>query len=88
MAHVWGYDADESDDVVRVFVSRLRRKIESDPANPEIIVNVPGVGPDKHASWTRKMRQPVEVITTSTEVRTALRCDGRRRTRVTARQPR
>ena len=42
-------------------------------------VNVPGVGPDKHASWTRKMRRPLQVITTSEDVRTALRCEGRRR---------
>ncbi|HEY9229882.1 MAG TPA: 4-alpha-glucanotransferase, partial [Gemmatimonadaceae bacterium] len=30
-------------------------------------VNVPGVGPDKHASWTRKMRADLETITTSDE---------------------
>ncbi len=44
VANVWGYDADETDDVVRVFISRLRRKIEIDPANPRSIVNVPGFG--------------------------------------------
>lgn len=44
VANVWGYDADETDDVVRVFVSRLRRKIERDPSNPRSIVNVPGFG--------------------------------------------
>jgi 4-alpha-glucanotransferase len=42
-------------------------------------VNVPGVGPEKHASWTRKMRQPLEVIMASDDVRTALRCEGRGR---------
>jgi 4-alpha-glucanotransferase len=30
-------------------------------------VNVPGVGPDKFASWTRKMRSDLESITTSNE---------------------
>jgi DNA-binding response OmpR family regulator len=44
MTHVWGYDADETDDVVRVFIMRLRHKIEKDPTNPCTIVNVPGVG--------------------------------------------
>jgi DNA-binding response OmpR family regulator len=44
VANVWGYDADETDDVVRVFVSRLRHKIERDPSNPRSIVNVPGFG--------------------------------------------
>jgi 4-alpha-glucanotransferase len=40
-------------------------------------VNVPGVGPEKHASWMRKMRQPLEVIMASDDVRAALRCEGR-----------
>jgi 4-alpha-glucanotransferase len=44
---------------------------ETDP------VNVPGVGPDKFPSWTRKMRDPLEVIMASEESTLALRCDGR-----------
>jgi two-component system response regulator VicR len=44
MANVWGYDANENDEVVKVTVSRLRRKMEADPAHPRYIVNVPGVG--------------------------------------------
>ena len=49
-------------------------------------VNVPGVGPEKHSSWTRKMRQPLEVIMASDDVRAALRCDGREPVAPTARQ--
>jgi two-component system KDP operon response regulator KdpE len=44
IANVWGYEADESVEVVKVVVSRLRRKIESDPSHPRYITNVPGVG--------------------------------------------
>jgi DNA-binding response OmpR family regulator len=44
MANVWGYDANDNDEVVKVTVSRLRRKTEADPAHPRYIVNVPGVG--------------------------------------------
>jgi two-component system response regulator VicR len=44
IATVWGYNAEENDEVVKVNISRLRRKIESDPANPRYIVNVHGVG--------------------------------------------
>jgi 4-alpha-glucanotransferase len=44
---------------------------ESDP------VNVPGVGPDRYGSWTRKMHMSLEEIRTSAEVLTALRCDRR-----------
>jgi len=42
-------------------------------------VNVPGVGPDKYSSWTRKMRDTLEAITNSDDAFTALRCDGRER---------
>jgi len=35
-------------------------------------VNVPGVGPDRFASWTRKMRADLETITTSEDVNVAL----------------
>ena len=41
---VWGYEADENDDVVKVNISRLRRKIEADPAEPRYIVTIHGVG--------------------------------------------
>jgi 4-alpha-glucanotransferase len=36
-------------------------------------VNVPGVGPEKFASWTRKMRADLEAITTSDEADIILR---------------
>jgi 4-alpha-glucanotransferase len=41
-------------------------------------VNLPGVGPDKHASWTRKMSMTIEEIRESPEVAKALRCADRR----------
>lgn len=44
-------------------------------------VNVPGVGPDRFPSWTRKMRLTVAEITTSEDVRVALECGGRGRGR-------
>ena len=40
-------------------------------------VNVPGVGPDKYSSWTRKMRETLETFTVSDDALTSLRCDGR-----------
>jgi 4-alpha-glucanotransferase len=44
-------------------------------------VNVPGVGSDRYASWTRKMRDPLEVIVANPDTEAALRCGGRKRTR-------
>jgi 4-alpha-glucanotransferase len=40
-------------------------------------VNVPGVGPDKHSSWTRKMSMTLEEMRESGGVRAGLRCSGR-----------
>jgi two-component system KDP operon response regulator KdpE len=41
---VWGSGYDEDVDVLRVFISQLRRKIEPDPRRPRIVVTDPGVG--------------------------------------------
>jgi two-component system, OmpR family, KDP operon response regulator KdpE len=41
---VWGSGYDDDVDVLRVFVSQLRRKIEPDPRRPQIVVTDPGVG--------------------------------------------
>ncbi|HXT16757.1 MAG TPA: 4-alpha-glucanotransferase [Gemmatimonadaceae bacterium] len=49
-----------------------------DVAGETDAVNVPGVGPDKFPSWTRKMREPLEIIMTSETAAIAMRCDGRR----------
>lgn len=44
LTHVWGEGYADDVDVLRVFVSQLRKKIERDPARPAIIVTEPGVG--------------------------------------------
>jgi len=50
-----------------------------DLAGEHDAVNVPGVGPETHPSWTRKMRQPLEVIMMSDDARASLSCYGRQR---------
>jgi DNA-binding response OmpR family regulator len=45
LEHVWGYSADLYDEkTVNVHVRRLRAKIEFDPAEPAIVLTVPGLG--------------------------------------------
>ncbi len=44
LERVWGPGYADDVDVLRVFVSQLRRKIEPDPSRPEIIVTDPGIG--------------------------------------------
>jgi two-component system KDP operon response regulator KdpE len=41
---VWGTGYGDDVDVLRVFVSQLRKKIEPDPALPTLVVTEPGVG--------------------------------------------
>jgi len=44
MIHVWGYRAAEDRQPLKQLVHRLRQKIERDPANPEYLITVSGVG--------------------------------------------
>jgi len=44
LAGVWGSDYSSETQYLRVFINRLRRKIELDPAHPTYIVTEPGVG--------------------------------------------
>ncbi len=41
---VWGPEYDESFEGLRVYVYRLRQKLEAEPTHPELIVALPGVG--------------------------------------------
>ena len=41
---VWGPEYRDNVDYLRSYVHSLRKKLERDPANPEFIVNIPGVG--------------------------------------------
>ena len=46
LQHVWAYPPDHRSDtrVVDVHISRLRSKLEADPANPELILTARGIG--------------------------------------------
>jgi two-component system, OmpR family, KDP operon response regulator KdpE len=41
---VWGGNSTEQTEYLRVFIGNLRKKIESDPANPKYIVTEPWIG--------------------------------------------
>ena len=41
---VWGSDHGDQVQHLRVFVGRLRQKIETDPSDPRLLLNEPGVG--------------------------------------------
>jgi 4-alpha-glucanotransferase len=44
-------------------------------------VNLPGVQAERYASWTRKLKIPVEALDADSDVQSALRCGGRIRRR-------
>lgn len=44
LARVWGPEYSGEREYLRVFIGRLRKEIEKDPANPKYIVTIPGVG--------------------------------------------
>lgn len=44
LAAVWGANATEQPEYLRVFVGQLRKKIEADPARPQYILTEPWVG--------------------------------------------
>ena len=50
-----------------------------DLAGEDVPVNVPGVGPDRYPSWTRRMRFSVEEMRASGAVDEAMRVEGRAR---------
>jgi len=41
---VWGWEYTDDLDYVRIYISHLRQKIETDPARPRYIITEPGVG--------------------------------------------
>ena len=44
LERVWGPGYAEDLDVLRVFISQLRKKLEKDPARPKLIATDPGIG--------------------------------------------
>jgi two-component system KDP operon response regulator KdpE len=44
LQHVWGPEYGSETQYLRVFINRLRHKLEDDPAHPHYIVTEPGVG--------------------------------------------
>lgn len=44
LREVWGPKAEEHREYLRVYFTHLRKKLERDPAKPELIINEPGIG--------------------------------------------
>jgi len=44
LGKVWGPEYGSEKEYLRVFISRLRKKLEPDPINPRYLLTIPGVG--------------------------------------------
>ena len=44
LREVWGPNAENQSHYLRVYVARLREKLEKDPAKPELLITEPGIG--------------------------------------------
>lgn len=44
LREVWGPNAEEHREYLRVYFTHLRKKVERDPSHPELIINEPGIG--------------------------------------------
>jgi len=44
LTHVWGFSESEHVEYLRVYIGQLRKKLEADPDDPQIILTEPGVG--------------------------------------------
>lgn len=44
LKEIWGPNMTEETQYLRIYILQLRRKLEDDPSNPELIITEPGVG--------------------------------------------
>jgi two-component system, OmpR family, KDP operon response regulator KdpE len=44
LKEIWGHSYSDQTQYLRVYVAQLRKKIEDDPAHPELIITEPGIG--------------------------------------------
>ena len=44
LVHVWGFEESDHIEYLRVYIGQLRRKIEVDPDDPQVLVTDPGIG--------------------------------------------
>lgn len=65
LAKVWGPEYRDDLQYLRVWVSRLRQKIEQDPSNPAIIKTLPGIGYMFQPGASQPEPEPVESATGS-----------------------
>jgi len=58
VTHVWGYDGDGDESLIKAHIRHLRQKIEPDPGKPCYILTVPGVGYSmvRHSAQEQEVR--------------------------------
>lgn len=44
LTHVWGFEESDHIEYLRVYIGQLRKKIEFDPDDPQVLITDPGIG--------------------------------------------
>ena len=44
LTHVWGFEESDHVEYLRVYIGQLRKKLEANPDEPQILLTEPGVG--------------------------------------------
>jgi two-component system, OmpR family, KDP operon response regulator KdpE len=44
LTYVWGFEESDHNEYLRVYVGQLRKKLELNPNEPQIIITEPGIG--------------------------------------------
>jgi DNA-binding response OmpR family regulator len=58
VTHVWGYDGDGDESLIKAHIRHLRQKIEPEPGKPCYILTIPGVGYSmvRHSAQEQEVR--------------------------------
>ena len=67
---VWGYDSTDGSNLVEVAISRLRKKIETDPSRPDRLLTVRGIGYRFTSAKSPKAEEAIPAAPTKGQVST------------------
>jgi two-component system KDP operon response regulator KdpE len=69
LADVWGPGYQDETNYLRIYLARLRRKLEVEPSRPRHLITEPGMGIGSRSSENGEQRPPLPRVTVPAVVR-------------------